>query len=65
MPVSAGIWKKRPVETNAVPTVYERFIAAIRGEVRADPDFRRGAELQRLLDLAESSAEQGGLTLAV
>ena len=48
-----------------VATIYERFIAAIRGEGVADPDFARGAALQRMLDRAEQSAAQHGLSLKV
>lgn len=48
-----------------VPTIYQRFISAIRGEDRADPTFARGAELQRLLDQAERSAAQRGLGLPI
>ena len=48
-----------------VPTVYQRFIAAIRGDGVADPSFARVTDLQRLLDLAEASAAQRGLGLAV
>lgn len=55
----------REVECPAVPTVYQRFIAAIRGEGAAEPDFARGAVLQRLLDQAEASAAAGGLKRAV
>lgn len=61
--LQAATW--RDVECPAVPTVYERFIAAIRGEGEAIPDFARGAQLQRLLDRAEESAGQGGLSLTV
>jgi predicted dehydrogenase len=46
----------REVDCPAVPSVYDRFIAAIRGEGLADPDFDRGAELQDWLDRAESTA---------
>lgn len=46
-----------------VPTIYQRFVAAIRGQGDAAPDFARGAALQRLLDRAEDSAAQGGLAL--
>mgnify|MGYP000695714841 FL=1 len=46
-------------------TIYERFIAAIRGEGVADPDFARGAALQKMLDRAEQSAAQGGISLTV
>jgi predicted dehydrogenase len=53
------------VDCPAVPTVYQRFIAAIRGEGPAEPDFARGADLQRLLDLAEGSAVARGLALPV
>ncbi|WP_233517107.1 Gfo/Idh/MocA family protein [Pseudotabrizicola alkalilacus] len=53
------------VECPETPSVYERFIAAIRGEAPALPDFARGAALQRLLDRAEESAQRGGLVLPV
>ena len=47
----------RDIACPPVPSVYHRFIAAIRGEGPADPGFARGAELQRLLDAAEASAQ--------
>ncbi|MEO6299992.1 MAG: gfo/Idh/MocA family oxidoreductase, partial [Paracoccaceae bacterium] len=53
------------VEAPVLATIYERFIAAIRGEGVADPDFARGAALQRMLDRAEQSAAKGGLSLKV
>ena len=53
------------VDAPVLPNIYQRFIAAIRGEGAADPDFARGAMLQRLLDRAEQSAGQGGLSLKV
>ncbi|KGJ11003.1 Gfo/Idh/MocA family oxidoreductase (plasmid) [Paracoccus versutus] len=53
------------IECPPVPTIYQRFIAAIRGEGAADPDFVRGAALQRLLDRAEESSVESGLSLAV
>lgn len=49
----------------SVPRIYERFIAAIRGTGAAEPDFARGAALQRLLDRAEDSAAQAGKSLIV
>jgi predicted dehydrogenase len=58
-----GIW--RELAAPPVPTTYERFIAAIRGEAPMDPDFHRGAALQAVLDRAEESDAQGGRTLAV
>lgn len=53
------------VKCPVLGTIYERFIAAIRGEGEADPDFARGAMLQRILDRAEQSSEQGGLSLRI
>ncbi|MEO8531715.1 MAG: Gfo/Idh/MocA family oxidoreductase [Deltaproteobacteria bacterium] len=50
------------VKTPDVPTNYERFIAALRGEKHDGPGFDRGAELQAVLDAAESSDAQKGLT---
>ncbi len=55
----------RPVECPLLPTVYERFIAAIRGGGVAEPTFARGAELQRLLDAAEASAATEARVIAL
>ena len=56
--IQTGIWVD--VDCPPVPTSYQRFIAAIRGEGIAEPDFARGAALQRLLDQAEASAGESG-----
>ncbi len=61
--LQTAVW--RDVAAPVLPTIYERFIAAIRGTGAADPDFARGAALQRLLDRAEQSAAQKGLSLPV
>ncbi|MDP3197837.1 Gfo/Idh/MocA family protein [Tabrizicola sp.] len=61
--IQTGTW--HDVDCPPVPTIYQRFIAAIRGEGPADPDFARGAALQRLLDCAVESADQDGKLLAV
>ncbi len=53
------------VAAEVLPTIYERFIAAIRGTGVAEPTFARGAALQRMLDQAEVSAAQGGLSVAI
>ncbi len=53
------------VDCPPVPTVYDRFIAAIRGKGPAMPDFARAARLQTLLDRAAESAGQGALALPV
>jgi len=58
-----GEW--HDIEAPVLATIYERFIAAIRGEGVADPDFARGAALQRMLDRAEQSSEQRGQSLQV
>ncbi|MDE3078716.1 MAG: Gfo/Idh/MocA family oxidoreductase [Paracoccaceae bacterium] len=57
----SATWDEVPCDP--VPTVYERFIAAIRGEGVAIPDFARGAALQRMLDTAEASAAEEGRRL--
>jgi predicted dehydrogenase len=56
--LETAVWHE--VACPDVPTLYQRFIAAIRGEGAAEPDFARGAALQRLLDQAEASAAAGG-----
>jgi predicted dehydrogenase len=61
--IRTGAWTE--IDCPAVPTIYQRFIAAIRGEGAAEPDFARGAALQRLLDRAEASASEGGRLLTV
>ena len=53
------------VQAPVLANIYERFIAAVRGGGVADPDFVRGASLQRMLDRAEQSAAKGGLGLKV
>jgi predicted dehydrogenase len=53
------------IEAPIVPTIYERFIGAIRGEGPGTPDFARGADLQGMLDLAEASAAAGGTSLSL
>lgn len=59
----SATWEE--IDCPPVATVYERFIEAIRNGGGGDPDFARGAALQRLLDQAEFSALQSGLSLAV
>jgi predicted dehydrogenase len=55
--LESTVW--RDIACPAVPTVYDRFVAAIRGKGPAEPGFGRGAALQRLLDAAEVSARTG------
>ncbi|MGL4404905.1 MAG: Gfo/Idh/MocA family protein [Notoacmeibacter sp.] len=53
------------IETPVLPTVYQRFISAIRGEGAAEPDFARAADLQIMLDRAEQSSAGNGVFLGV
>ncbi|MCU0802412.1 MAG: Gfo/Idh/MocA family oxidoreductase [Rhodobacteraceae bacterium] len=61
--VQTATW--RDVDAPVLPSIYERFIAAINGTGVAEPTFARGAVLQRMLDQAEASAAQGGLALPI
>ena len=55
----------RTIRAPRVPSIYQRFIAAIRGEGAADPNFARGAQLQDILDRAEASGRpEPGLRVA-
>jgi predicted dehydrogenase len=55
----------RTIRTPVLPNIYQRFIAAIRGQGMPEPDFARGAMLQRMLDRAEQSHMHGGAFLTV
>ena len=61
--LQSGTWHE--VETPQLPSIYERFIAAINGTGLAEPTFARGAALQRILDQAEVSAAQRGTSVEV
>jgi predicted dehydrogenase len=58
-----GTWADLPAP--AVPTNYQRFVAAIRAGTSVLPDFARGAALQKVLDLAVASDEARSLDMAV
>ncbi|WP_373354956.1 Gfo/Idh/MocA family protein [Pseudoroseicyclus sp. CXY001] len=53
------------VSPTPVPTNYERFAQALDRGVGEDPDFARGAELQKVLDSATASHVAGGAELAI
>jgi predicted dehydrogenase len=53
------------VAVGLVPTVYQRFVAAIRDGTPAEPDFEHGARLQAALDLAERSHAENGRFLKI
>jgi predicted dehydrogenase len=45
-------YRWQDIECPPVPTIYQRFIAAILSGTNGEPAFRRGAEIQRLVDIA-------------
>ncbi len=49
----------REVPAKPVPTIYRRFITAIRTGRAEQPDFTRGAEVQRVLDACFESDARG------
>lgn len=59
--VNTQTW--REVECPPVPTNYQRFAAAVRSGVNGDPDFRRGAAMQQILDLSFAANELGTLKI--
>ncbi|MEC9472661.1 MAG: Gfo/Idh/MocA family oxidoreductase [Pseudomonadota bacterium] len=61
--LSSATWTD--IEVGSVPTVYQRFAAAILTGAPADPDFDHGARLQVALDLAERSHTENGRFLKV
>lgn len=61
--LTEGLWQDVPADP--VPTVYERFVEAIRGKGKPEPDFEHGAHLQAALDAAERSDAENGRFLKV
>jgi predicted dehydrogenase len=61
--VDTQIWKDVPCPP--VPTIFARFAAAVRTGVNGDPDFRRGADLQRVLDLLLEAGDGARTTIRV
>ena len=55
----------REVQLPPSLSLYERFVNATRGEATADPSFRRGAKLQRIIDLCLEAGDRrhGGVWL--
>ncbi len=51
----------RDVECPPVPTNYQRFAAAVRSRVNGEPDFRRAAALQQVLDISFAANGLGTL----
>ena len=55
--IDTNQWKK--VRCPPAPTTFHRFAAALESGVNGDPDFRRAADLQRVLDLCLEGGESG------
>ena len=52
--LEAAIW--RDIEFDEVKTNYQKFVDAMRTHTQCEPSFKRGADLQRILDAAEASS---------
>jgi predicted dehydrogenase len=59
--VNTATW--REVECPPVPNNYQRFAAAVRSRVNGDPNVRRGAAIQQVLDLCLAANNKGTLKL--
>ena len=53
----AGRWRER--RARPVPSIYRRFVDAVRSGRAAKPDFARGAQVQRVLDACLLSDRRG------
>ena len=60
--INSQTW--RPVECPPAPTTFRRFAAALESGINGDPDFRRAANIQRILDLCLSENDAGAITIA-
>jgi predicted dehydrogenase len=56
--VETAEWKSLPAR--AVPDNYRRFVTSIRTGKPAEPDFDRGAEVQKILEACFTSSLSGG-----
>jgi predicted dehydrogenase len=54
--IHTGTWKEK--KAKAVPSLQKRFLKGIRTGVQDQPDFARGAEIQKLLDASFTSDER-------
>ncbi|MFV0337276.1 MAG: Gfo/Idh/MocA family protein [Chthoniobacterales bacterium] len=51
--IDKGLWKVK--KARAVPTIFQQFVRSIQTGKQLQPDFARGAEIQKLLDLSFAS----------
>lgn len=47
------------IECGKTPSIYERFVKSIRTGINDQPDFARGAQIQKVLDACEESHNKG------
>ncbi len=55
--IDKGTWKT--IKAPKTPNIYKRFIAAIRTGKQGDPDFARGAKIQKAIDACFESNASG------
>jgi predicted dehydrogenase len=60
--IDKNAWRK--VRCPKTPTTFQRFAAALKSGVNGDPDFRRAANIQRVLELC-LEAGQSGRTITI
>jgi hypothetical protein len=56
--------KWRSVKCPPVPSTYQRFATAVASGINGDPDFRRAANLQQVLDAILAFGGSSGVTVA-
>ncbi len=54
----------RPIKPEPVETNYRKFVTAVQSGVNGDPDFRRAADLQKILDACFDNDGKGAVKLA-
>ena len=54
---ATGPWKT--IDCGSTPSMYARFVKSIRTGVNDQPDFARGAQIQKVLDACEQSHNEG------
>ena len=60
--VNTLAWRR--VIAEPVDTIYRKFVTAVLKGEMAEPSFRRGAELQRILDLCFTEEAQNAVSCA-
>jgi len=60
--IDTNTW--RDVDCPEVPTTYQRFARAVASGKNGDPNFRRAADIQRVLDLILAEGNGAGVKVA-